>query len=327
MASQRASNDIVLYNYAFSPFGKRVSTYLALRGIDYALCEQPFIMPRPDLALLPVHYRRIPILAIGRDIYLDTRLILRKLEALFPSGALGATDPQDKFVEKLLERYMVEGPIFSVTAGLLPLDALADEAVVKDRKGFLGRQWTREEVREGRGESLAYVRGLFGLLEETLLADGREWVLRGEGPRLADVEAIWAIDWIIDLQPPADIISDTQFPKLFAWHARYRAAVEKAKSTAPKPTTLDGKAAAEHVLGSEFSESKHSVDGNDPLALKEGTEVELYPADWGTEYRDRGRLIGLTPDEVTISVEGRGGVEIRVHAPRTGFKIMEIGRK
>jgi len=29
---------IVLYNYAFSPFGKRVEAYLALRGIEYALC-------------------------------------------------------------------------------------------------------------------------------------------------------------------------------------------------------------------------------------------------------------------------------------------------
>lgn len=41
-------------------------------------------MPRPDLTALGVGYRRIPVVAIGRDIYHDTRLVLRKLEVLFP---------------------------------------------------------------------------------------------------------------------------------------------------------------------------------------------------------------------------------------------------
>jgi hypothetical protein len=38
MSSKTAPNGIVLYNYDSSPYGKRVSAYLALRGIDYALC-------------------------------------------------------------------------------------------------------------------------------------------------------------------------------------------------------------------------------------------------------------------------------------------------
>jgi hypothetical protein len=41
-----ASNDIILYNYAFSPFGKRITAYLALRGIEYALCV---IVPKTSL--------------------------------------------------------------------------------------------------------------------------------------------------------------------------------------------------------------------------------------------------------------------------------------
>lgn len=36
--STSAPNNIVLYNYDFSPYGKRISAYLALRGIDYAIC-------------------------------------------------------------------------------------------------------------------------------------------------------------------------------------------------------------------------------------------------------------------------------------------------
>ncbi|KAL2105253.1 hypothetical protein VUR80DRAFT_8677 [Thermomyces stellatus] len=44
---------------------------------------QPGVMPRPDVAALGVNYSRIPVLSIGRDAYLDTRLLIRKLEALY----------------------------------------------------------------------------------------------------------------------------------------------------------------------------------------------------------------------------------------------------
>lgn len=147
-------------------------------------------MPRPDLELLPVHYRRIPILAIGRDVYLDTRLILRVLESLpdVATPPLGATNSQDLFVEKLIEKYIIEGPVFAIAAGLVPVDAAQDPTVKKDRQGMLGRTWDREELEEGRGECLNYIRNLYNFFETTILADGREWVLGGEGPRLADIE-------------------------------------------------------------------------------------------------------------------------------------------
>jgi glutathione S-transferase len=71
------------------------------------------ILPRPDLAELGIKYRRIPLLSIGRDVYLDTRLILSKLEELFPEGRLGASDPQDRFVEQLVQRWYIDGPVFT----------------------------------------------------------------------------------------------------------------------------------------------------------------------------------------------------------------------
>lgn len=38
MSATQPPNDIILYTYAFSPFGKRVAAYLALRGVGYGLC-------------------------------------------------------------------------------------------------------------------------------------------------------------------------------------------------------------------------------------------------------------------------------------------------
>lgn len=146
-------------------------------------------MPRPDLALLPVAYRRIPILAIGRDIYLDTRLIIRKLESLFPSpNPLGATNAQDRFISGLVERYFIEGPVFGIAAGLLPVEIATESNFNKDRQGFLGRNWSKEELENGRGDCLSYIKGLFSFLEETVFQDGREWILIGEGPKIADID-------------------------------------------------------------------------------------------------------------------------------------------
>lgn len=145
-------------------------------------------MPRPDLALLPVHYRRIPVLAIGRDVYLDTRLILKKLEALEGVSAerLGATSPQEVFIEELLERYMIEAPVFRMAGGLVPVDVAQEPTFNKDRQGMLGRTWSKEELEEGRGECLNYIKNVFQMLEK-ILADGRSWVLGSQEPKLADI--------------------------------------------------------------------------------------------------------------------------------------------
>jgi hypothetical protein len=123
------------------------------------------------------------------------------------------------------------------------------------------------------------------------------------------------------MQLPPDIISDKVFPKTFAWLARYRAAVAKAKAAAPKPTEMNGHIAAEHIHGAELLDLRLSIDHPDPLAFDDSMDIEIYPADWGTEYRDRGRLLGLAPDQVTIAVKNENDIEIRIHAPRTGFKI------
>jgi hypothetical protein len=155
--------------------------------------DQPFVMPRPDLALLPVNYRRIPVLAVGRDVYVDTRMILRKLESLpdMPSAPLGATNGPDRFTEKLLETYMIEGPVFEMAAGLVPVEMAQDPTFNKDRQGMLNRNWSREELEDGRGECLNYIRNLFDFYETTILEDGRDWILGNEGPKLADIEGEW----------------------------------------------------------------------------------------------------------------------------------------
>lgn len=185
-------NDMILFHYQFSPYARRVIWYLTLRGIDYAQCMQPPYLPREDINALGVKYRRIPIMSIGRDVYCDTRLILQKLEEKFPDGALGASQPDQKAVEKLLESWAVNGGIFLRAAQTIPpeMPLLRDPKFIKDREEYNGRSWGQDDIKAMRPEALAHIRDAFEFLENGLLADGRQWILKTEKPSMADIEGM-----------------------------------------------------------------------------------------------------------------------------------------
>jgi glutathione S-transferase len=59
-------------------------------------------MQREILPTLGVHYCHIPVMAIARDIWWDSRVIIQKLEDLYPDSCLGASAPFEQAVEYLL---------------------------------------------------------------------------------------------------------------------------------------------------------------------------------------------------------------------------------
>lgn len=54
------------------------------------------VLPRPDLEAIGVQYRRIPVLAIGCDMYCDTSLICKVVQERYHALA---TNPADKAYE------------------------------------------------------------------------------------------------------------------------------------------------------------------------------------------------------------------------------------
>ena len=135
-------------------------------------------------------------MSIGKDVYCDTRIILQKLEQLFPEGAIGASQPEYKALQKLLEIWTIDGGVFNRASQLIPasMPLLNDPKFTKDRQDFSGRSWEKSKIEANRPEALAHIRNAFDLLETTLLSDGREWVLKTEKPSLGDIEGkrLWA---------------------------------------------------------------------------------------------------------------------------------------
>ncbi|KAE9378188.1 glutathione s-transferase-related protein-like protein [Stipitochalara longipes BDJ] len=333
-----SSREIIFYHYSFSPYARRITWYLNLRRIPYKQCMQPATMPRPDIASLGTAYRRIPLLSIGRDIYVDTRLILSKLETFFPpstthpslspspSPTSSSLNSSSKTIEKLLEHWAIDAGMFNRAAALIPSDMplLKDPNFTKDREDYNGRSWSREDVEKGRPEALVEVKGQFEFFEGVVLADGREWVLGGgDGPGLADIEAVWLFSWLKGLKGalPPDYISAQQFPKTFAWVERFDAVALAAMKKNGAAQKIPGAEALKAVGNGEWAEEEASVDEKDPSELKKGEMVEVCPIDSGFSRKDTGRLVGLSTSEVVIEVRTQEGAQVRIHAPRHGFRV------
>ena len=124
---------------------------------------------------------------------------------------------------------------------------------------------------------------------------------------------------------PPSLVSKEKYPKVFAWIDRFDKAIKSAGASAPKPVTLKGAEAVRHVVQAEFFEAEGEVDGNDPLGLKKGQDIESWPVDSGFRHHDRGRLVSLTAKEVVLAAQSKvGGKEIRIHHPRWNFRTRAV---
>ncbi|KAM3076669.1 hypothetical protein ACMFMG_007475 [Clarireedia jacksonii] len=285
-------------------------------------------MPRPDVAALGTNYRRIPLVAIGRDIYNDTRLILQKLEKLYPNYAkITASSPDQMAMERLLEFWTVDS-LFTRAASLIPthLPLLNDPVFTKDREDYTGRSWAKDNIEKNRPESLVVFRRAFEILENTFLSNGRDWILGTPSPTMSDIEAVWPFHWLTTLKGalPDDYISPQQFPKTFSWIKRFDEATRVAASKIGKPKNIVGLEATKLVAASNFAESGEVVDVKDPTGLQQGQEVEVWPIDSGMNYKDKGILVGLSTEEIVIECHMKDGEKVKVHTPRHGFRIRAV---
>ncbi|KAE8383139.1 hypothetical protein BDV26DRAFT_304035 [Aspergillus bertholletiae] len=318
---------IVLYHYPLSPWAQKVTAYLALRGIEYSECHQPLHWPRPDLTdHFNIQYRRIPVMAIGRDFYYDTTLILEKLETLYPEKKtpLGAKGSVENGLSKLLEKW-AETAVMKSTPFALPPDAplWKDDRFLQDRVELWGDQFGHEARKKQHPGALAEVRLHFGLLED-LLGDGREWILGGDNIKLADIHASCLLSWLATLPGTLsnDFFSEESYPRTHSYLTRYQKAIKCAMDNAPAPTILSAPDAAERILQSNYAEPDGIVM-SDPTGFRQGQMVAVSRNDdlsSKIKHRDVGHLVTLTSQEIAIVTRAKtADIDIRIHCPRWQF--------
>ena len=81
-------NEAILHHYPMSPFAEKARLMLGYKRLPWCSVIIPPVMPKPDVVSLTGGYRKTPILQIGADVYCDTALIARVLEARQPTPTL-----------------------------------------------------------------------------------------------------------------------------------------------------------------------------------------------------------------------------------------------
>lgn len=300
--------DMILHHYPISAFSERVRLAFGLKGLSYRSVTIPAAMPKPDLLPLTGGYRRTPVMQIGADIYCDTALILRKIEALhpqpslYPGGSEGLVSALTWWADKTLF-WPALGVVAATIGHRIPADFVAE------RKAF-GFPLAPEDVRPVLHRHLQQGTAHFDWLA-AMLADGRAFLL-GDAASAADFAAYSPL-WLLKSQGGPEAEAKLPLASLADWHDRVVAIGHG------QPIGMDAAEALEVAAAAE-PDTVASVDA-DPSGLKPDMEVIVTPDDTGRDPV-RGRLLSAGAQELVIrSAHPRVG-EINLHFPRAGFDVV-----
>lgn len=298
----------ILHHYPTSPFAEKVRLMLGHKAMAWRSVPMPSIMPKPDLLALTGGYRRAPVLQIGADVYCDSALIARVLDAIQPAPPLfPASAPLAPLLAQWADStlFWIAVPYTLQPAGVAalfagqPPDAI--QAFAADRKPFsagIRRLSVAEGTLQLRGALAAF---------DAQLADGRPFLF-GAQASIADFSVAHCL-WFIRRAPPVAVVLDP-YAQVGRW--------------------LDGILAIGHgrsdKLGSADALAIAAAATPMPCAVMpaqgfdSGQAVTVAATDYGTEP-SAGVLVGLAEDEIVIRrVDERAGT-VHVHFPRRGYQL------
>ncbi|KAI0700791.1 hypothetical protein BC835DRAFT_1326554 [Cytidiella melzeri] len=325
---------VILYHYDPSPFATKVKSMLILKRIAHKRVNVAMTLPRPEITdLLGITYRRIPILAIGNDVYCDTSLIASVLERRFPAsegyGTLypsrTGTQKADTGLAKALVLYWNDKVLFPLGGNSLDYGRF-DPAFVADRSQWSGVTIDPKRLSATQGPRTSALSSHLALLEEQL-SDGRHWLLDTEKPGLADIGIQFFFAWLQRFKTIKDIYDPAVVPKTLEWLARTAEYLAQQENNgAATFEKLSGEEAAKIIVSAPHEDENVigflEAEGN-RLGVKLGDTVSVMPLDTG-KIPTYGRLVSLNREEVAIEVIGSAG-RVRVHFPRLEYSLKAGG--
>ena len=297
------ANALILHQYEISPFSEKVRVMLGVKGLAWRACDQPVIMPKPEMVRLTGGYRRIPVLQVGADLWFDSLYIIEELDRrsprppAFPGSGLGLASAFATWSD---------GELFMTVVGLLfGGDWKADEAFAKDRSELMGAPFDAARMAAAAPALSGKLRQLLAPLE-VQLADGRAF-LTGDRPDAVDAAVFCQIAFIRWGRGGAVALVE-ECPGLLAWEKRVRAlghgdrktdigrddAIAIARTATPAPIRDirgDGVFAPGDAVGVKFH------DANTPVLE-------------GVLLRVDHRCLSMRPDRSDAG-------DIHIHMPRT----------
>ncbi|KAF8076344.1 hypothetical protein FPV67DRAFT_1471382 [Lyophyllum atratum] len=332
MINDMSPPPVIEYRYDASPFSVKIDHVLVLKNVPHQKVTVSHMLPRPEITdLLGITYRRIPILAIGNDVYCDTSLIASALERRFPpSAGYGTIFPlakhggsQDTGLVKVFAK-LYDTTLFPVTSVFFPFERLP-AAFVKDRSALTGAPIDVKHVVGSREKSLTTLSAHLSLLEEQF-RDGREWLFDSELPSLADISVHFTLIAARASPMGRPLVSTDNFSLTVQWLERVSNYIERKRGSQATPQIITGDQAAASILSS--THESYEVVGFDAqaaarLGFKLYDRVQIAPDDTGRNYPTVGKLVGMNREEVVIEVQAPKGL-LRCHFPQIGFTVKAV---
>ena len=301
--------DLILHHYAGSPFSEKVRLILGFKRMAWQSVIVPAVLPKPDVMALTGGYRRTPFMQIGADIYCDTALMCRVIDALqpepplYPQATAGLAEILAQWADATL--FWVAVPYTMQPAGIGHVLKGATPDMLKafgaDRAA-MNPNLRRPTLPDGAAVLHTYLSRL-----EQMLAAGDHFLL-GTQPCIADFSAAQSV-WFMRLAPPIAALLDA-YPKLTAWYERVNAS---GQGRFTKTTSAEAIAVA---AGGQHAPLVFSAEPG----LAQGDAISVTPTDYAHDPVV-GALVGLSRDEVVVArSDERAGV-VHVHFPRIGFQI------
>ena len=301
--------DIILHHYSTSVFSERVRLAFGLKRIAWSSVTIPGMMPKPDLVPLTGGYRRTPVMQIGADIYCDTLLILRKIEALYPEpslypgGSEGLVTALTWWADKA-----IWWPVLGVLADTISAKIPPDFAAERKAFGFpLSQEDVAPKLHRHFQQGAAHLNWL-----ALMLSDGRPFIM-GDVASAVDL-ATYSYFWVLKDQGGAEALAKLPFVPLLEWTDR----VSAIGHGHPKEMTA---LEALSIARAAEPEALHLPIDGDPSGLKPGQVVIVTADDTGRDPV-RGTLLAANSSELVIRSEHPRVGQVNIHFPRVGFDVV-----
>ena len=298
------------------------------------------MMPRPVLSYyLNITYRKIPILAIGKEVYIDTSLICEALEHHFPAsrgyGALYPPGSNGRTLQPLLRglaSFWTDRPLFRATCGLMPAD-IWRTGFGQDRAGLIGHKLDADKLERKFPENLSFLDMHLSLLE-SLLVDSTEqqpWILDTNTLGMADIAFFSQLDWAEKIargegannltggalpdgqgESIQAVFNSERYPKVMAWFDKTKKYLNELPLLERKVEMNDSKGVEKALGYLSGVKSDHNIDMlstpapqftqlDERNGLGKGAQVDITPDDTGRWDPSRGYLEALSPEEIVIT--------------------------
>lgn len=300
---------VILHHFDQSPFSEKIRVIFGFKQLAWSSVRISRIMPRPDLMPLTGGYRRTPTMQIGADIFCDTQIIIRELEArfstptLFPAGHAGIPWALGMWTDRSFFQSTVN-LVFGTLADKVPQDFIAD------RERLRGAKFDVEAMTAAIPQMRDQFRAHVGWIEAQL-GDGREWLL-GQFS-LADINAYMNVWYArVHLANADGMLAG--FPATLAWDRRIQGIGHGSRTEISSTEALD-------IAALASPQTPTLADPHDPNGRHPGDRVSVVPDDYG-KVEVHGEIVSLSAQHIAIRRHDDRIGEIVVHFPRAGFAVI-----